>query len=198
MRPSSTASNSIVALSVSISARMSPDCTVVAFLHQPFGELALLHRGRQRGHEDLRRPLVRSPARASSAACCSQCLPSNSVVMTEVNSSGFEAAEIHAVAVGMRARHVERFDAADRAEQVLRRAGVEGRRCVSLSSPRSSLKSRFLARSDADSRSSRTSSNCSRLSSISPGASTSNVTAPQWQPPFFQVVISLLRHRQRR
>ena len=53
--PSSTASNSIVALSVSISARMSPDFTVVAFLDQPFGERALFHRRGQRGHQELRR-----------------------------------------------------------------------------------------------------------------------------------------------
>ena len=53
--PSSTASNSIVALSVSISARMSPDLTVVAFLDQPFGERALLHRRGQRGHLELDR-----------------------------------------------------------------------------------------------------------------------------------------------
>ena len=38
---------SIVALSVSISARMSPDFTCVAFLHQPPGERALFH-GRAR------------------------------------------------------------------------------------------------------------------------------------------------------
>ena len=48
--PSSTASNSIVALSVSISARMSPDDDRVAFLDQPFGERPLLHRRRQGGH----------------------------------------------------------------------------------------------------------------------------------------------------
>jgi hypothetical protein len=53
--PSSTASNSIVALSVSISARMSPDLTVVAFLDQPFGERALLHRRRQSGHLEFDR-----------------------------------------------------------------------------------------------------------------------------------------------
>ena len=53
--PSSTASNSIVALSVSISARMSPDLTVVAFLDQPFGERALFHRRRQRGHLEFDR-----------------------------------------------------------------------------------------------------------------------------------------------
>jgi hypothetical protein len=53
--PSSTASTSIVALSVSISAMTSPDFTVVAFLHQPFGQLALLHGGRQGGHQDFDR-----------------------------------------------------------------------------------------------------------------------------------------------
>lgn len=33
---------------------------------------------------------------------------------------------IHAEAVGVRARHVDGLDAADRAEQVLRRSGIEG------------------------------------------------------------------------
>ena len=52
--PSSTASTSIVALSVSISAMTSPDLDAVALLLQPLGEVALLHRRRQRGHEDFR------------------------------------------------------------------------------------------------------------------------------------------------
>jgi len=55
MRLSSTASNSIVALSVSISARMSPDLNRIAFLHQPFGELALFIVGDSVGHEDVGR-----------------------------------------------------------------------------------------------------------------------------------------------
>ena len=46
--PSSTASNSIVALSVSISASRSPGGDRVALLDQPFGERALLHRRRLR------------------------------------------------------------------------------------------------------------------------------------------------------
>src|ERR1700755_2319911 len=36
-----------------------------------------------------------------------------------------ETAEVHAVAVRMRARHIERLDPAHRTEQMLRRAGVE-------------------------------------------------------------------------
>ena len=52
--PSSTASNSIVALSVSISAMIWPEVTAVALLDQPFRERSLLHRRRQGGHQDLR------------------------------------------------------------------------------------------------------------------------------------------------
>ena len=53
--PSSTASTSMVALSVSISAITSPDLDGVAFLLEPLGEIALLHGRRERGHEDLNR-----------------------------------------------------------------------------------------------------------------------------------------------
>ena len=53
--PSSTASTSIVALSVSISAITSPDLHHVALGFQPFGELALGHGRRQRGHQDFNR-----------------------------------------------------------------------------------------------------------------------------------------------
>src|SRR5262249_7813284 len=42
------------------------------------------------------------------------------------DGGGIEAARVDAEAVGMGARHVERFHAADRAEEVLRGAGVEG------------------------------------------------------------------------
>ncbi len=60
----------------------------VAFLHQPLGELALLHRGRQRWHKNVGRHQLGSSC-ASSLACSSQCLPSNSVVITDLNSSAF-------------------------------------------------------------------------------------------------------------
>src|SRR6185503_14629939 len=42
-----------------------------------------------------------------------------------LDGSFVEAARVDAVAVRMRARHVERLDAADRAERVLRGLGVE-------------------------------------------------------------------------
>ena len=50
--PSSTASTSMVALSVSISAITSPDLHRVAHLHVPLGERALLHGGRQGRHQE--------------------------------------------------------------------------------------------------------------------------------------------------
>jgi hypothetical protein len=50
--PSSTASTSIVALSVSISAMTSPALTVSPSFHQPLGQLALFHRGREGGHQN--------------------------------------------------------------------------------------------------------------------------------------------------
>ena len=53
--PSSTASTSIVALSVSISAITSPACTSSPTCFSQRDELALGHRGRQRRHQDLRR-----------------------------------------------------------------------------------------------------------------------------------------------
>ena len=59
--PSSTASTSIVALSVSISAITSPALTVLAFLLQPARQRALGHRGRQRRHQDVGGH-VRAPA----------------------------------------------------------------------------------------------------------------------------------------
>lgn len=51
--PSSTASTSIVALSVSISAITSPDFDLIAFLDQPLGEVALFHGRREGGHGDV-------------------------------------------------------------------------------------------------------------------------------------------------
>src|SRR4051812_16402899 len=42
------------------------------------------------------------------------------------HGAGIETARVDAVSIGVRARHVERFHAAGGAEQVLRRAGVEG------------------------------------------------------------------------
>ena len=53
--PSSTASTSIVALSVSISAMTSPELDRVALGFQPFGQLALGHGRRQRRHQDFNR-----------------------------------------------------------------------------------------------------------------------------------------------
>ena len=53
--PSSTASTSMVALSVSISADHLAGLDGVAFLDMPLGELALGHGGRQRGHQDVDR-----------------------------------------------------------------------------------------------------------------------------------------------
>ena len=53
--PSSTASTSMVALSVSISAITSPGLTLSPSLLEPLGQLALLHRGREGGHEDVGR-----------------------------------------------------------------------------------------------------------------------------------------------
>src|SRR5882724_10106166 len=57
--PSSEASTSMVALSVSISAMTSP-ALMVWPSDQPLGELALLHGGRQRGHQDLGRHFLGS------------------------------------------------------------------------------------------------------------------------------------------
>mgnify|MGYP003694193903 CR=1 FL=1 len=53
--PSSTASTSMVALSVSISAIDVAGFDRVALLLVPLGEVALLHRGRERGHQDFDR-----------------------------------------------------------------------------------------------------------------------------------------------
>ena len=53
--PSSTASTSMVALSVSISAMMSPGLMAWPSVIEPLGELALLHGRRERGHQDLGR-----------------------------------------------------------------------------------------------------------------------------------------------
>ena len=51
--PSSTASTSMVALSVSISAMHIAGLDIVADFFQPFGKLALFHGGRQGGHQNV-------------------------------------------------------------------------------------------------------------------------------------------------
>jgi hypothetical protein len=68
--------------------------------------------GRQRsgrGHQ--------SGSGASSETCASQFAPSNGTTAC-AQRAGVERARVHAVAVGVRARHVERLDPAHRAEQV--------------------------------------------------------------------------------
>ena len=59
--PSSTASTSIVALSVSISAMHIAGLDRVAFLDQPLGEVALFHGRRQGGHRDIDRHVLSPP-----------------------------------------------------------------------------------------------------------------------------------------
>jgi hypothetical protein len=61
--PSSTASTSMVALSVSISAITSPD-EPVAFFLQPLGQLALFHGRRQRRHQNINRHGALPPLKA--------------------------------------------------------------------------------------------------------------------------------------
>src|SRR6266403_2047493 len=49
-----------------------------------------------------------------------------------IDGSRVEAARVHAEAIRMRTRHVERFDAANRTEQVLGRVRVEAVRCQNI------------------------------------------------------------------
>ena len=61
MMPSSTASNSIVALSVSISAMIWPDLTVSPSLTSHFASVPSSIVGRQGGHQDFGSHLVSPP-----------------------------------------------------------------------------------------------------------------------------------------
>ena len=59
---------------------------LITLLHQPFGECALLHRGRKGRHENVGRHGSPSSG-ANDPALASQYFPSNSVVMMEAKSA---------------------------------------------------------------------------------------------------------------
>ena len=115
----------MVALSVSISAMMSPDCTrspsrtchLVRVPSSMVGDNAGIRISVGMAQA------FRSWARAAMAS--SQCWPSNSVIRPTRNGAVVEAAHIDAEAVGLGAWDIEALDAAYRAEMMLRRAGVE-------------------------------------------------------------------------
>src|SRR6266446_2084405 len=123
-RPSSMASNSIVALSVSISARISPVLTVSPSLTCHFASFPSSMVGESAGM----RIWVDTSDAPRQHALGHVALPVLSVEGLHAhgeNTRLVETARVHAVAVGMRARHIEGFDAAYRTEHVLRGPGVE-------------------------------------------------------------------------
>src|SRR5512135_1305814 len=123
MRPSSTASTSMVALSVSISAMMSPDLTSSPSFTCHLASLPVSMVGESCG---MRISVVMSDVQDAGGHglfpmfAIEQCDPGDSYCAL------IEAAHIHAEAIRLGARHVEALYSAHGAKPVLSGSGVEG------------------------------------------------------------------------
>src|SRR5680860_410820 len=86
----------------------------VAFLDVPFDELALLHGGRELRHEDLRGHGSNVSARRRKRIF--PMLPVEQADTGDADLAVIEATHVHAIAVGLRARHIEALYSAYGAE----------------------------------------------------------------------------------